>query len=101
MDAYHVSRYQTWLAEAGHDQRIETFFLSLVKRKNTFPACQDVSTHLYVIRVLQHHIHDADGELIDVTAQIHVVKVQDAADPVTTVFIGLDKQVEVIEVPMY
>lgn len=61
MQGHGVTSHNQRLAEAGQHQHIETIFLCLVEGKDTLPAREDRSTHLYGFRVLHHHVHDGDS----------------------------------------
>lgn len=86
------------LAEATQHQHKEALPLRIIEQKDTFPACKDRPAHLDGVGVLNHHVHDRDGQLVNKVAPVRVPKVKDAGDLVAVVLVKLHQQVEVIEV---
>lgn len=86
------------LAEATQHQHKEALPLRLIEQKDTFPACKDRPAHLDGVGVLDHHVHDGDGQLVNKVAAVRVPKVKDAGDLVIVVLVKLHQHVEVIEV---
>lgn len=87
-----------WLAEARQHQHEEALPLRLIELKDTFPACEDRPAHLDGVGVLDHHVHDGDGQLVDKVAAVGVPKVEDAGYLVVVVLVQLHQHVEVVEV---
>lgn len=88
------------LAEATQHQHEEALPLCLVEQKDTFPACKDRPAHLDGVGVLNHHVHDGDGQLVNKVATVSVPKVKDTRNLVVVVLVKLHQHVEVIEVTM-
>lgn len=88
------------LDEARQHQHKEAVALCLIELKDTLPASQHRPAHLDWVGVLDHHVHDANGQLVNKVAAVGVTKVKDAAYLVFVVLVELHQHVEVIEVAM-
>lgn len=86
------------LAEARQHQHEETLALRLVEPEDAFPARQHRPAYLDRVGVLDHQVHDGDGQLVNKVASVRVPKVQDARYLVVSVLALLHQNVEVIEV---
>ena len=68
------------LAEAAQHQQVESLLLRLVEGEDALPACQHRASYIQGTGVLDHHVHDGDGQLKHIIPAAHVAEVQDPGD---------------------
>lgn len=88
------------LAEPTENQQIERVSFCLIKRKNAFPSRHHWPSNVYRIGILNHHVHDGDGQLKYEIPTAHVSKIKDPRDLVLCRSIGFHQEVVVVKVSM-
>ena len=100
LQPHRVAGHHQRLAEAAEHQQVQAVPLLRVEGHHALPALRDGPPHRHGVGVLDHHVHDSDGQLVNVVAAVHVAEVQDAGDPVAAAAVGRHQDVEVVEVPV-
>ncbi len=95
-----VSGHNQGLAEPTENQQIERVSFCLLERKNAFPSRHHWPSDVYRIGILNHHVHDGDGQLKNKIPTAHVSKIKDPRDLVICGSIWFYQKIVVVKVAM-